>query len=195
MAQLFKLRSRGAQVPNSRSNESAGANLRHERAGAFTIIELIVVISIILVLAGLVLATSSYVHNKGARSRAAAEIAAFSAALENYKAENGVYPASSLPPTETNPDNYQTASKSLYGALVGDTDANGTPGPGASYMTFKPDQLGGTGSSTYLKDPFGNSYGYSTLGPTGGGFNPTFDLWSIADGKMGTDQTKWIKNW
>jgi restriction endonuclease Mrr len=50
-----------------------------------------VVISIILVLAGLVLATSSYVHNKGARSRAEAEIAAFSAALENYKADNGIY--------------------------------------------------------------------------------------------------------
>ena len=38
------------------------------------------------------MATSSYVHNKGARSRAEAEIAAMSAALENYKADNRVYP-------------------------------------------------------------------------------------------------------
>ena len=53
----------------------------------------LVVMAIILVLAGLVLATSSYVHNKGARSRAEAEIAAMSAALENYKADNGVYPS------------------------------------------------------------------------------------------------------
>ncbi len=59
---------------------------------AFTVVELLVVMSIILVLAGLILATSSYVHNKGARSRAEAEIAAMSAALENYKADNGIYP-------------------------------------------------------------------------------------------------------
>ena len=45
-------------------------------AGGFTIIELIVVIGIILVLAGLILATNGYVYNKGARSRAEAEIAA-----------------------------------------------------------------------------------------------------------------------
>ncbi len=56
---------------------------------AFTIVEVLVVMAIILVLAGLVLGTSSYVHNKGARSRAEAEIAAMSAALENYKADNG----------------------------------------------------------------------------------------------------------
>jgi type II secretory pathway pseudopilin PulG len=186
VAQFYKLRCREAQVANLRYDEGADA---------FTVIEMTTVISIILVLAGLILGTSSYVHNKGARARAEAEIAAMSAALENYKADNGVYPASSLLPTETNPSNYETASKSLYGALAGDTDANGTPGPGASYMIFRPDQLGGTGAGTYLRDPFENSYGYSTLGPTGGGFNPTFDLWSIADGKLGSDQTKWVKNW
>ena len=65
-------------------------------ARAFTVIEILVVMTIILVLAGLVLATSSYVHNKGARSRAEAEIAAMSAALENYKADNGVYPTRCL---------------------------------------------------------------------------------------------------
>ena len=48
--------------------------------------------AIILVLAGLILGTCGYVQNKGARSRAEAEIAAMSAALENYKADNGIYP-------------------------------------------------------------------------------------------------------
>src|SRR5438270_9995012 len=60
--------------------------------GAVTIIELLVVIIIILILAGLVLSISSYVQNKGARARAETEIAAMSAALENYKADNGIYP-------------------------------------------------------------------------------------------------------
>ena len=39
---------------------------------------------------------AGYAQKKGARSRAEAEIAAMSAALESYKADNGVYP--------TNPD-------------------------------------------------------------------------------------------
>src|SRR5438132_2909609 len=71
--------------------------------GAVTIIELLVVIIIILILAGLILSISSYVQNKGARARAETEIAAMSAALESYKADNGIYPANadtnSLDPT------------------------------------------------------------------------------------------------
>ena len=65
-------------------------SLRSERA--VTIIELLVVIIIILILAGLILSISSYVQNKGARARAETEIAAMSAALESYKADNGIYP-------------------------------------------------------------------------------------------------------
>src|SRR5438094_10399138 len=60
--------------------------------GAMTIIELLVVIIIIFILAGLVLSISSYVQNKGKRARAETEIAAISAALESYKADNGIYP-------------------------------------------------------------------------------------------------------
>ena len=56
------------------------------------LIELIVVIAIIVILAGLVLSTVGYVQKKAARSRAETEIAAMSAACENYKADNGVYP-------------------------------------------------------------------------------------------------------
>ena len=169
-------------------------SLRKGAAG-FTIVEILVVITIILVLAGLILATSGYVHNKGARSRAEAEIAAISAALESYKADNGVYPSGVLNPADTNSSSYQAASAVLHQTIVGDTEPDGIPGPGPSYMTLKPSQLGDTGANTYIKDPFGNSYGYSTLGPTAGGYNPTFDLWSIADGQMGTDQSKWVKNW
>src|SRR5947207_13514494 len=64
-------------------------------SAAFTIIELLVVIAIIIILAGLILGTVGYVQKKGARSRAEAEIAAISAALESYKADNGIYPADS----------------------------------------------------------------------------------------------------
>jgi type II secretory pathway pseudopilin PulG len=163
-------------------------------AEAFTILELLAVVTIITLLAGLILATSSYVHEEGARARAETEIAAMSAALESYEADNGAYPASDLQPTEGNPSSYQAYSNLLYLALVGDTNDDGQPGPGKPYMSFKSNQLDGSGSSTFIKDPFGNSYGYSTLGPTDGGYNSTFDLWSTAGDTKGS-QAHWIRNW
>ncbi|MEY2552107.1 MAG: hypothetical protein QOG12_2251, partial [Verrucomicrobiota bacterium] len=93
----------------------------------FTILELLVVIAIIIVLAGLILATTGYVQKKGARSRSEAEMAAMSAALESYKADNGIYPSnaatdslkanSDLDPTQTK---YADASLYLYKELSGD---------------------------------------------------------------------------
>jgi prepilin-type N-terminal cleavage/methylation domain-containing protein len=180
------------------------------RAHGFTIVELLIVMAIILVLAGLVLATSNYVQKKGYRSRAEAEIAAMSAALENYKADNGVYPrdatsSDQADPTATLSDKaYTSASVFLYNQLYGTTNGGRTPTVGAkTYFSFKANMLNPAPPSaapvTSIRDPFGNPYGYSTMKaatPNGTvGFNPTFDLWSIADGAAGTDQTKWIKNW
>lgn len=177
------------------------------RVNGFTLIELLIVMSIIIVLAGLILATSQYVQKKGYRSRAEAEIAAISAALESYKADNGVYPrgnAVSAPGdvepfdtdnldarTNTDPSTYGRASLFLYECLMADPDADGGT-DGKSYMQLKPNQIGranmampasATNKVTGVRDPFGNNYGYSTAyqhDPTKG-YNPTFDLWSTAD--------------
>src|SRR6266702_6660243 len=62
------------------------------RYNAFTLIELIVVVTVITILAGLVLSTVGYARKKGARARAETEIAAMSAACESYRADNGIYP-------------------------------------------------------------------------------------------------------
>src|SRR2546425_11268707 len=107
---------------------------------AFTIIELLVVIAIIIILASLILSTVGYVQKKGARSRAEAEIAAMSAALESYKADNGIYPRGNAdlssttpydtdnldPRTKINPTDstYQKASLFLYEQLAGVTSAS-----------------------------------------------------------------------
>ncbi len=195
---------------------------------AFTIVELLVVLTIILVLAGLILATSGYVHNKGARSRAEAEIAALSAALENYKADNGIYPRdttstttdtlaaltdrnySSKNPPDPIPSSYSPSDASytaasfyLYAQLSGNTNGDRSTYSQKSYFQFKPNMLsppGGTGTVTAIRDPFGNSYAYSTAqqADSAKGFNPTFDLWSTSGTSIATDaayELKWIKNW
>jgi type II secretory pathway pseudopilin PulG len=181
--------------------------------GAFTLIELLVVIAIIIILAGLILSTAGYVQRKGARARAETEIAAMSAACESYKADNGIYPSnpdtSGLDArTVTDPSSYQLASLYLYEQLSGDTSATRQPPANAkSYFAFKPNMLlpapPSTANVTAIRDPFGNSYGYSTIAnPTanpspspGVGYNPTFDLWSTANANPASDQNQWIKNW
>src|SRR5437879_13750146 len=167
---------------------------------AFTLIELLVVISIIIILAGLILSTVGYVQKKGARSRAEAEIAAMSAALESYKADNGIYPRDATKTDQVDPAASPipiTATQFLYEQLSGNSATNLQPISGAkSYFALKPQMLFGTKDSngnltsvSYIRDPFGNPYGYSTLKASGGagGYNPTFDLLSIAYGSSGTN--------
>ena len=189
------------------------------RPSAFTIIELLIVMTIILVLAGLILATAGYVQKKGDRSRTEAEIAAISAALESYRADNGIYPGVSVPPdppnvTTTldpmtaNPQSYVSACQYLYVQLSGDSDDNPTTSSTSDTKNYfagalKPNMLSPNppGANTYIRDRFGNSYGYSTAkasNPTGTvGYNPTFDLWSTAGttGGSAADRAQWIKNW
>jgi type II secretory pathway pseudopilin PulG len=206
----------GRGVRRGESLTNLNCAWRKRRYNAFTLIELIVVIGIIIVLTGLVLSTAGYARKKSARARAETEIAAMSAACENYKADNAVYPNNSgtggtdgLDPSTSDLVNYQLPCRYVYGEISGDRNFDGTPDNNTrAYMTFKDISLlradmsippSSTNPVTAIRDPFGNSYGYSTAkaaSPNGTiGFNPTFDLWSIADGAAGIDQTKWIKNW
>src|SRR6266403_1076760 len=210
-----RLRHSGFDIPSSFVIRTS--SFRAE--GAVTIIELLVVIIIILILAGLVLSISSYVQNKGARARAETEIAAVSAALESYKADNGIYPrgpatattigSTTIPanvtdtfdprtsgnPTSTTSPTYSQASLYLYTQLSGDSTGSRS-GSGKSYMQFKPNMLlprGGTGTVTAISDPFGYSYGYSTAQAanpgSNTGYNPTYDLWSTAGTGTGATPT------
>ena len=152
-----------------RLTNRSGTRRRGVCSNAFTLIELIVVVGIIIVLTGLVLSTVGYARKKGARARAETEIAAMSAALENYKADNGVYPrgnadlSNSTPydtdklnartqgnpggtpcpspcPDPAAPTTYSQTSFYLYTQLSGDTDGDRSPN-GKSYMAFKPNML------------------------------------------------------
>ena len=59
---------------------------------AFTLIELMAVITIIVILAGLVVGGLGYVTDKQAKSKASVQIALLSKALEEYKLDMGSYP-------------------------------------------------------------------------------------------------------
>jgi type II secretory pathway pseudopilin PulG len=172
------------------------------RSPGFTVIELMIVIAIIIVLAGLILSTVGYVQKKAARSRAETEIAAMSAALENYKSDNGIYPTNSTTTEQVDPAVSPTpaaASLFLYEQLSGDRNDD-RAAEGKSYFTFKPGMLlpasPSTNPVTAIRDPFGNPYGYSTAKSAGQayGYNLTFDLWSTGGDTTG-DQRQWIKNW
>jgi prepilin-type N-terminal cleavage/methylation domain-containing protein len=154
----------------------------------FTLIELLVVITVIAILAGLVLQTAGYVQKKAARSRAEAEIAALSAALESYKADMGDYPTlSSGSSSSTSPPNTND-HKILRGALA--------PATGKVYFEFSKGMGANSTISTStnqpILDPFGEGYGYQYPGATTRSGTNFFDLWSRA-GTTNTNQ--WIKNW
>src|SRR5260370_25648754 len=146
-----------------------------------------------------------------------------SAACESYKADNGIYPGDSTNGTtdtlnssqnlDSTQQVYYDASLYLFTQLSG-SNSNQTPISGAkSYFSFKPQMLGGTPDLNgnvnpvmFIRDPFGNSYGYSTANQadpvTPKGYNPTFDLWSTAGiapsptpTPPATQQDLWIKNW
>ena len=151
---------------------------------SFTLIELLTVMAIIAILAALILGAASGMIKRALRNRAATEIQAMSAGLEGYKTDNGIYPPTSALALLTNTPYsssdgsvsggvYQQSSQILYMALSGQTNFLDTPGVGVkSYAQFKINQLGNTATaagtapsastSTYLKDPWGYSYGYST---------------------------------
>jgi general secretion pathway protein G len=176
---------------------------------------MLVVIMIIFILAALVLAASSYLQNRGARARAETEIAAMSAALESYKADNGIYPRVVDGSTDTldarvslNPSNYKDASLYLFTELSGLNTSQQPVANKKAYFSFRPQMLGHPAGDNvtvaYIRDPFGNSYGYSTANQkdSSKGYNPTFDLWSNSNptptpsvAPTPAPQDRWIKNW
>ena len=210
------------------------------RLRAFTLIEMLVVMAVIAVLAAILLNLNGLVQSKAARTRALGEIQTLSAGCESYKADNGSYPQDAStddldPRSDGDPakPKYRNASLTLYKQLSGDLNADGRNDPNATppepkgYLSdfFTPQRMGVDATKTvgtanwvlYIKDPYSNSYGYSTKGAvaeqtfrtgvatdpvntkrqTGQGYNPTFDLWSTA-GKTTYDATianVWVKNW
>lgn len=178
-----------------------GEIVTRKGSGGFTLVEMLTVVVIIIILAGLVISTAGFIQKKAARERAKAEIAAMEAALESYRADNGIYP-----------DNTDVAkgAKVLYQALTGDGDdalvaSGGVASAGMSkwgdkgktYFEFDLKKQVNTNNWTVI-DPWGAPYFYATGTNR---FNPaTFDLFSTGGKGIITDTNStnvvhWIKNW
>src|SRR5689334_18605969 len=99
--------------------------MKRRSSQGFTLIEMITVIAIIVVLAGLVIATAGFVQNKAARTQAEGEIKMITTACESYKIDTGGYPRNDdtdkLDPREDvspTAGKYQKANIYLYSALT-----------------------------------------------------------------------------
>lgn len=136
------------------------------RARAFTLIEVLIVIAIMAILAGISFTGMSYVQRKQAESQATVQISLLSKALEEYKRDNGTYP-----PTGN--------SNSLFQLLYWN-GANATP-PGKIYLadldpnSKKQRWINGAGSTATIVDPWGEEFIYRGSDTAQ---NPDFDLLS-----------------
>lgn len=100
----------------------------------FTLIELMLVVTVIAILAGLTLAAMSGINQRAARDRAKGEIAAIVNAIESYKIQTGAYPTNmGTNVIYTNISGYLASAKF-------DTNAG------------------------FILDPYGNKYGYRMPG-------------------------------
>lgn len=69
--------------------------MKHSRkhaAAGFTLVEMLAVITIIVILAGLVVGGMGFVNDRQAREKAKVQIAMLEKALEDYKLDYGSYP-------------------------------------------------------------------------------------------------------
>lgn len=162
---------------------------------AFTLVELITVIAIIALLAGLVVAGTGFAKQRQASEKAKVQIALLSKAIEEFKADMGFYPGDlDNTPVDGN------VSKELYQALFKDGyDYTNTSSPSSTWdkatRIYLPEldprnsKLGWVtrttadtpGDNLDILDPWGSGYRYRKGSDAQ---NPDFDVWSIGkDGK------------
>lgn len=161
---------------------------------AFSLIEMMAVVSIIVILASLVVGGMGFVTEKQAKAKAQLQMALLGKALEDYKLDTGSYPAT------VNSAKGEDNSKILFKALYWDSDNDGQGAPVGNtagdtdqkiYLaeldpaTNNQGWTSGTASlKTKIMDPWGKEYRYRTAFDTTGKANtntqnPDFDLWSV----------------
>lgn len=144
----------------------------------FTLVELLIVIAIIAILAGLTMGSFIFIMRKQADEKARIQISLLEKALEDYKIDNSVYP----PSTDGTTGLYEALYKNGLGANpigkihLAELDPNND----------KQGWIDDTGGSVKIVDPFGEEYIYRR-GDDPQAKNPDFDL--ASKGKDGVIDT------
>jgi general secretion pathway protein G len=160
----------------------------------FTLIEILTVIAIIGILAGLIVGLKNYAADKQDRDLATVQVALIAKTLEEYKLDNGAYP-----PTE-NSTTGEKSSKILFNALYWDSDddkigvGTGSEEGDKDQKIYMPEldpaaskqkwtKTPASETSTIL-DPWGREYRYRSAKDATGKDNqatenPDYDLWSV----------------
>jgi prepilin-type N-terminal cleavage/methylation domain-containing protein len=149
---------------------------------AFTLIEILAVITIIGILAGLTLGAAGAVRRHGATSTAKAEVAALQAACDRFYADNSTYPIGTADPTKTNIPADATA---LFTNLLGSATLTAAPTT-KRYFEPKPAMVKTNATPNSFIDPWGYAYGYNSDGTNA----PL--IWSTAGGG---NTNRWITSW
>jgi general secretion pathway protein G len=149
----------------------SAANRTTQLQRAFTLLELLAVLSIIAVLAGIVVGAGHHANEMGRVARARAELAVLSAALENYQRAYGDYPQTD-------------AEAQLLQSLIGKRDPLNTVIETRSLIeaarfSTAESRDPFTNSTAVLIDPWGQPYVYIYKVPASGWNNPGFVLYSI----------------
>jgi len=158
---------------------------------SFTLVELLAVITIIGILAGLTLGAAGAVRRHAATSQAQSQIAALQAACDRYFADNNSYPTNVTvdPNSSYTPSAYTTAGQTLFTALFGTNQYNRPPAL-KCYFQPKPQMVSSTtGINPYFVDPWNNPYGYNSDGT----YAPL--IWSTAGSTNSSGTNKWITSW
>jgi prepilin-type N-terminal cleavage/methylation domain-containing protein len=137
----------------------------------FTLIEILIVVSIIAVLASLILAGVNIARKRAAIAIAQSNIEALNNALEQYVADTGRYPGEKI-------KDYENGFPALFDAICGEKPPKGKGGPNSPYMKFKeaevyvfdfdedkyrpayPEEIYDPKVEKYLADPWGVPYIY-----------------------------------
>lgn len=167
---------------------------------SFTLIELLTVVAVIAVLAGLVLGGAGAVRQRAARGQAKVEVGALEAALTRYQMDMGMYPlAVQLNPTgnayPANPTaaTYSGAGTTLFTNLWGSATYTAAP-LRKRFLDAKASMVNKNGAN-YFIDPYGNPYGYFWNGNNSlfGGAVP--DVWSTGGATTAAGIPKWVASW
>ena len=148
--------------------------------------ELVVVVAIIVVLAGLTLGAFGFIQQKQARTKATTQVALIAKELQEYHADNRSYPVN----TDANGEK---GDEVLYKALYWEGYEARDSGGKIYVKEFDPNYntkggqawIKGTEAQARIVDPWGYYYRYRTGEQA---INPDFDLWSVGpDGKTNPD--------